>query len=72
MSADAKQVVTELLSGIRNPKVVKQLCSPDVTYVSFKLQQSGSLQDYALVRYGAGGRSDQQDLPESRSLLARG
>jgi uncharacterized protein len=34
MPPEPKEIVTTLLQGIRDPKVVKQLCAPDVTYVS--------------------------------------
>jgi uncharacterized protein len=34
MPREPKEIVTTLLQGIRDSKVVKQLCAPDVTYVS--------------------------------------
>jgi uncharacterized protein len=34
MAREAKEIVTALVQGIRDPKVVKELCVPDVTYVS--------------------------------------
>jgi uncharacterized protein len=34
MAREGKEIVTTLLQGIRDPKVVKELCAPEVTYVS--------------------------------------
>jgi uncharacterized protein len=34
MQTDPKEIVRTLLQNVRNPNVVKQLCAPDVTYVS--------------------------------------
>jgi ketosteroid isomerase-like protein len=34
MSRDPKETVQALLQGVRDPQVVKELCAPDVTYVS--------------------------------------
>src|SRR5580704_16998630 len=34
MAHEPKAIVTKLLEGIRDPKIVKDLCAPDVTYVS--------------------------------------
>jgi uncharacterized protein len=34
MPSDPKEIVRALLGGVRDPKLVKELCSPDVTYVS--------------------------------------
>jgi uncharacterized protein len=34
MSRDPKETVQALLQGVRDPNLVKQLCAPDVTYVS--------------------------------------
>jgi hypothetical protein len=34
MARDSKEIVTRLLEGIHDPKVVKDLCATDVTYVS--------------------------------------
>jgi uncharacterized protein len=34
MAGEPKDIVTRLLAGIHDPKVVKDLCAPDVTYVS--------------------------------------
>jgi uncharacterized protein len=34
MPRDPKEIVRELLEGIHNPKIVKNLCAADVTYVS--------------------------------------
>lgn len=34
VSQSSKQVVQELLANIHNPERVRQLCAPDVTYVS--------------------------------------
>ena len=34
MSRDAKEIVQALLQSVRDPKAVKELCAPDVTYVS--------------------------------------
>jgi uncharacterized protein len=34
MKREAVDIVTSLLEGIHDPKVVKDLCAPDVTYVS--------------------------------------
>jgi uncharacterized protein len=34
MPREATEIVTELLEGIRDPKIVRHLCAPDVTYVS--------------------------------------
>ena len=33
MTGKSKEIVKTLLEGIREPKVVQQLCAPDVTYV---------------------------------------
>ena len=34
MTRKSKEIVKALLAGIRKPKVVQQLCAPNVTYVS--------------------------------------
>jgi uncharacterized protein len=34
MQADPKKIVQALLKSVRDPKTVKELCAPDVTYVS--------------------------------------
>jgi uncharacterized protein len=34
MAHKPKAIVTKLIEGIRDPKIVKDLCAPDVTYVS--------------------------------------
>lgn len=34
MAREPKEIVTRLLEGIRDPKIVKDLCAADVTYVS--------------------------------------
>ena len=34
MAREPKAIVTRLLEGIRDPQIVKELCAPDVTYVS--------------------------------------
>jgi uncharacterized protein len=34
MAREPKAIVTKLLEGIHNPQIVKELCAPDVTYVS--------------------------------------
>lgn len=34
MAREPKEIVTKLLEGIRDPQIVKELCAPDVTYVS--------------------------------------
>jgi len=34
MSRDAKEIVQALLQSVRDPRAVKELCAPDVTYVS--------------------------------------
>jgi uncharacterized protein len=34
MPSDPKETVRALLGGVRDPKLVKELCAPDVTYVS--------------------------------------
>jgi uncharacterized protein len=34
MPSDPKEIVRALLGGVRDPKLVKELCAPDVTYVS--------------------------------------
>jgi uncharacterized protein len=34
MSRDPKETVQALLQGVRDPNVVKELCAPDVVYVS--------------------------------------
>ena len=34
MSRDPKETVQALLQGVRDPNVLKDLCTPDVTYVS--------------------------------------
>ena len=34
MTHESKEIVQTLLQSVRDPKVVKELCAPDVTYVS--------------------------------------
>lgn len=34
MAREPKEIVTRLLEGIHDPKIVRDLCAPDVTYVS--------------------------------------
>ena len=34
VSRDSREIVRTLLEGIRDPQIVKELCTPDVTYVS--------------------------------------
>jgi uncharacterized protein len=34
MPGDPKEIVRALLKGVHDPKIVKELCAPDVTYVS--------------------------------------
>jgi ketosteroid isomerase-like protein len=34
MARDTKEIVTKLLEGIHDPKIVRDLCAADVTYVS--------------------------------------
>jgi uncharacterized protein len=34
MAGEPKDIVTRLLEGIHDPNIVKDLCAPDVTYVS--------------------------------------
>lgn len=40
MQANPKEIVQKLLQSVRDPNVVKELCAPDVTYVSLNYRNS--------------------------------